>query len=154
MKLLFVCTGNIFRSMTAEYCLKDYINKHNIQGIEVSSAGTCNIYYEVLPEVIRALKTYNIDVSNHRQTFVTRGLLEKQDLIVAMSKEHQKELEEKHGINSKLYNELCYGVKTSIPDVIDVLPDWEQNRKAAEKYIKSVIKYIYNSTPLLVKNII
>jgi len=40
MKLLFVCTGNIFRSMSAEYLAKKYIKDNKIKGIEISSAGT------------------------------------------------------------------------------------------------------------------
>ena len=30
MNILFVCTGNVFRSMTSEYCFKDFLKKNNI----------------------------------------------------------------------------------------------------------------------------
>ena len=33
LKILFVCTGNVFRSLSAEYCLKDYLKKHNIKNV-------------------------------------------------------------------------------------------------------------------------
>jgi protein-tyrosine-phosphatase len=40
MKILFVCTGNIFRSMSAEYLAAKYIKDNKIKNIQISSAGT------------------------------------------------------------------------------------------------------------------
>ena len=37
--ILFVCNGNVFRSVSAEYSLKKYISDNGIKGFKVSSAG-------------------------------------------------------------------------------------------------------------------
>ena len=39
LKILFVCKGNIFRSVTAEYSLRKYLFDNNINDVIVSSAG-------------------------------------------------------------------------------------------------------------------
>ena len=39
MKILFVCTGNTCRSPMAQAIAEDYIKKHNIKNIEISSCG-------------------------------------------------------------------------------------------------------------------
>jgi protein-tyrosine-phosphatase len=36
----FVCSDNLGRSVTAEYCLRDYLEQSGITDIAVSSAGT------------------------------------------------------------------------------------------------------------------
>jgi protein-tyrosine-phosphatase len=36
MKILFVCTGNIFRSMSAEYLAAKYIKDNKINNIQIS----------------------------------------------------------------------------------------------------------------------
>ena len=38
-RILFVCKGNIFRSMTAEYMMKKYLTQHKITDFVVGSAG-------------------------------------------------------------------------------------------------------------------
>ena len=39
MKVLFVCTGNCFRSPLAEGYFKALLNQKKVKGIEVASAG-------------------------------------------------------------------------------------------------------------------
>ncbi|HCB52188.1 TPA: protein-tyrosine-phosphatase, partial [Patescibacteria group bacterium] len=55
MKVLFVCTGNIFRSMSAEYIMKKYIQDHNLNEIVVSSAGTVAHEESPLPWIVERL---------------------------------------------------------------------------------------------------
>jgi protein-tyrosine phosphatase len=50
--ILFVCTGNIFRSMTAEYALKAMLDPRS--PIRVSSAGTVALPQAMHPDVIAA----------------------------------------------------------------------------------------------------
>ncbi len=55
-KILFVCSGNVFRSFSAEVLFKSYLDKHNIKGWEVFSAGVTAkkqpIHEEVLAELV------------------------------------------------------------------------------------------------------
>jgi protein-tyrosine phosphatase len=50
--ILFVCTGNIFRSMIAEYALKAMLDPRSL--IRVSSAGTVALPQAMHPDMIAA----------------------------------------------------------------------------------------------------
>lgn len=39
MNIMFVCTDNFTRSVIAEFCMKDFLNKNNIDNFEVTSSG-------------------------------------------------------------------------------------------------------------------
>lgn len=147
MNVLFVCTGNIFRSMSAEYLLKDLLKKRQTNGITVSSAGTQAIP-ETLPKAcIDALHSFRIDPTPHHQRKVSPAILASNDLIVSMAKEHQDHLWNKFRVNSHLFNEIAHGKETSIPDVWEAVPDFDKNPVAKNKYIMKTIYYIHDSMP-------
>jgi protein-tyrosine phosphatase len=56
--ILFVCTGNIFRSLTAEYALKAMLDPRS--PIHVSSAGTVALLQAMHPDVRAYLETISI----------------------------------------------------------------------------------------------
>ncbi len=153
MNIIFICTGNIFRSMTAEYCLKDYIRKHDIRNVNASSAATRNEAYEVFTETKAALNDLGINISKHKPTFLTKELLDNNDLIIAMSRIHQEYLTKEFNANSILFNDVCYREKTSVKDATEVIPNWRANSKAVGEYIKEIVNYIHDSIPLLVSNL-
>ena len=82
VKVLFICTGNIFRSLSAEYCLKDYLKKHKIKNIEVSSAGTVANIRDIPVETKKQLLKRGIDPSKHKQRRLTKKILEENDIII------------------------------------------------------------------------
>ena len=55
MNVLFVCTGNVFRSMSAEYLMNKYLNDNAITNISVSSAGTTAHPQPSFPETLDRL---------------------------------------------------------------------------------------------------
>jgi len=94
MNILYVCTGNIFRSMSAEYITKKYIKDHHIPNISVSSAGTRARPEQPFPRTLEKLKTYGIDASAHQQTKISPELLAEQDIIVCMAEHHRQSVRE------------------------------------------------------------
>src|SRR5262245_13883694 len=85
--ILFVCTGNIFRSMTAEYALKARLAPRS--PLRVGSAGTLAIPQEMHPDIRAYLVQREMDPSQHRQRKVSMELLRATDLAIAMSTDHQ-----------------------------------------------------------------
>jgi protein-tyrosine-phosphatase len=83
-RILFVCKGNIFRSMTAEYMMKKYLAQHKITDFHVSSAGIEARHHEADPALIKNLKSRRIDISKHKQTKLTKEILDQQDVVIAM----------------------------------------------------------------------
>jgi len=62
--ILFVCTGNVFRSMAAKHCLEKYLQDRKMNSIEVDSAGiNVKPYYVVMPFMAEYLDSFGIDTS-------------------------------------------------------------------------------------------
>jgi protein-tyrosine phosphatase len=153
MNILFVCTGNIFRSMSAEYCLRDYLLKNKIYHNKVASAGTSAIIEPMKPKVRDTLLSLGIDPRKHKQTKLTAKHFEEYDLIVAMHKSHQEFIKKHFGRDVPLFDEICYSVKASVLDINDeLIPNHWDYPDAIEAYTGYAVKFIYNSMPKFVAN--
>src|SRR4029434_2807917 len=103
--ILFVCTGNIFRSMTAEYALKARLDSRS--PIRVSSAGTVAIPQQMPPDV--------------RAYLAQRGI----DLCTASSTDHTPFLFDTFQYRAPLFNEICHERSEPLLDVWEAVPTWE-----------------------------
>ncbi len=92
--ILFVCTGNIFRSLAAEYALRRELG----DSMAVSSAGTDDYPHVVRPNVRDYLLAKGLDVRTHRRRTVSREILAGTEMVIAMSTDHQRFLREKFGV--------------------------------------------------------
>lgn len=148
--ILFVCTGNVFRSMIAEYSFK---KQYRGSEYKAKSAGI-----EARPQspdywTVEELSRLNIDVGSHRQMKLNKRMLEENALVIAMSINHKKFIKERFDVDVPLFNEVCHGKKTALPDIWEVIPDWKTNQEAKNKYIIHVVNYIYDSIPDFIKNL-
>jgi protein-tyrosine phosphatase len=94
MKVLFVCTGNICRSPTAEGVLKEMARRENL-AVHVESRGTHD-YHVGEPPDERAqhhAKRRGYDLSAQRARHVAKKDFAEFDLIVAMDRGHLRLLE-------------------------------------------------------------
>lgn len=148
--ILFVCTGNIFRSMTAEYILKGVLGTETVY--TVSSAGTEAIPYEMFSYVREHLRQYGIDPSGHRQRRVTAELLNGTDLVVAMGLDHRQYLRERFGREARLFNEICFGKEESVLDMWEAVPNYQQDHEAMVAYCLAMVDYVYEAMPYFIKN--
>lgn len=88
-KLLIVCTGNTCRSPMAEGIARKIAQEKGLDNFVVFSAGTGTADgYPATDYAIEAAKHWDIDISGHRSTALTRESAGKADLILAMSPEH------------------------------------------------------------------
>ncbi len=91
-RVLFLCTGNLCRSPLAEGILKKRLADRRIDSIEVSSAGTHALVGE--PAAALAVKVANergVDLSRHISRQVTKEMLRKADIVLAMERRHLDE---------------------------------------------------------------
>jgi protein-tyrosine phosphatase len=149
--ILFVCTGNIFRSMTAEYALKARLDPRS--PIRVSSAGTMAIPQAVHPDVRAYIVQRGIDPSLHQQRKVSAELLRASDLVIAMSLDHQAFLVDTFQYRAPLFNDICHGRSEPLLDIWEAIPTWETDLDAARKYAFQVMEYIWASIPCLLQNL-
>ncbi len=85
--ILVVCVGNICRSPTAEYLLRDGLQKH--QGIEVSSAGLGALVGRGVDEQAAALLAqHGVDCDSHQARQLDAQMLHQADLVLTMEHGH------------------------------------------------------------------
>lgn len=106
-KILFVCTGNICRSPTAEGIMRQIVKNRGLEGnIIVDSAGISSYHSGDAPDnrsVICAAK-HGIDITDLRSRPIRREDFMKYDLILAMDKRNYEDLEYIRPQNDERYN--------------------------------------------------
>jgi protein-tyrosine phosphatase len=150
-RILFVCTGNIFRSLTADVALRRLIAHH--PAIHVSSAGTDDYPHLVRPYTRGYLESKGFDVSTHQRRTLTRAIVDESHLIVSMSTDHQAIIRDRFGRASPLFLEVCGEAAEWLPDIEDVVPDYRTNRPAVEAHVRSTIDRILLLAPRMAENI-
>ncbi len=152
--ILFVCDYNVFRSLSAEYSFKKYLEENKIFGWKVGSAGIRAKKQEIPSKVKEELEKINIDVSNHKPRKLSKEILEKYDVVVAMSSNHKEFIKKKLGNkNVLLFNELAINKEKPILDVEEEIKNYKSNINAVERKISKTVKHIFKKTPKLFKNI-
>ena len=149
--VLFVCTGNIFRSLTAEYALRRELGAAS--GIVVASAGTDDYPHVVRPNVRDYLLAKGLDVSAHRRRTVTGEILREAKSVIAMSINHQRYLQEKFGLRVPVFLEACGGACEALPDIEEVVLDYRTNAAAVDAHVRKTIDTIIDAMPRLARSL-
>lgn len=143
--ILFVCTGNIFRSLAAESALKQYLGPQDLY--YVGSAGIEAKPQSIYPIVRAGLLEHGADPAGHVQRKLTQSLLDQADCVVAMGRDHQEAVQRLFGLSIPLFNQLCCARDEPILDLHEAIPTWEQDVELAQAYILSVVDCIYDAIP-------
>lgn len=138
--------------MSAEYLSKKYLEDNNLTDIHISSAWTTTRPESPFSRTLERLKFYGCDASQHKQTKVSAEILSWQDLIICMSEHHRKTVNDVW-FEAVLFNEIAYN-KTE-----DVLDDTEYAQQYGpdfeiDEYVKTIVDYIHEAIPFIVKNIV
>ncbi|SPP63880.1 low molecular weight phosphatase family protein [Nitrospira lenta] len=143
--ILFVCTGNIFRSLAAEYALKQYREPSGLY--RVGSAGIEAKPQSIHPIVRARLVERGADPAGHLQRKLTQALLDEADCVVAMGRDHQEAVQRLFGRSIPLFNQLCCARDEPILDLHEAIPTWEQDVELAQAYVVSVVDHICDAIP-------
>ncbi len=146
-RVLFVCTGNIFRSLTAEYALRAELQRLG-SSIVVESAGTEDFPHTVKSVVSDYLRAKGLDVGAHRRRTLTPNMLAA-DLVVAMSTEHVITLRDQFNYAAPLFTTACGLDDEPLPDVDEAVADHASNPGAVEAHVRATIDRIIELTPRL-----
>lgn len=91
--ILFVCTGNTCRSPMAEGAMRMLLEKERPGAFRVMSAGTAAATgFPATMYAIEAAKVWGVDISNHASQPLTKDLIDRADLIFAMSPSHLEQV--------------------------------------------------------------
>ena len=146
-RVLFVCTGNIFRSLAAEQGLRHALQACN--DIHVSSAGTVDYPHVVQPNVRDYLLSKGFDVSRHQRRTLTEAILKESHLVIAMSTDHRSYIRDRFGHSVALFLEACGEDAAALPDIEEVVLDYQTNPAAVEAHVRATIERILSLTPRL-----
>jgi protein-tyrosine phosphatase len=145
--ILFVCTGNVFRSMAAEYALRARQEKPSPYHAE--SAGIEAKPQKIHPVILNRLRLKGTEASAHAPRTLTKEVIQRSDLIIAMGLGHREFIQTKFGLTVPLFNEVALGKNEPILDLHEALPNWERDIVEAREYVESVIDHIWDSIPAL-----
>jgi len=148
--ILFVCTGNIFRSMIAEHVLRHAAGPS--ADYSFRSAGTEAKAQPMVDIVQQGLKARGIDPSGHVQRRLTPELFSGADLVVAMGLDHVAFIEATYKKTPVLFDEVAYGQRQAILDTWETVPDHETNTKARDAHIRSVLNHVWGGTEPFLRN--
>ncbi|SYZ73106.1 Low molecular weight protein-tyrosine-phosphatase YwlE [Candidatus Zixiibacteriota bacterium] len=88
-RVMFVCTGNTCRSPMAEGGLRKLLENRGIDNIEVFSSGTAAASgFPATAYAIEASRIWEADITGHHSRPLTAELIERADLILAMTPQH------------------------------------------------------------------
>ncbi|MBA2252693.1 MAG: hypothetical protein H0W13_08320 [Nitrospirales bacterium] len=149
--ILFICSGNIFRSMVAEYALKSLLGPSS--PYIVGSAGTEALPQHIHPLIRERLLVRGSDPSNHIQRKLTQELLNGVTLPVAMGLNHRDCIRQNFNRDVRLFNEICFQKCEPILDLHEAIPDWQVNLEASRDYVLSVIDYIWRTMPIFLASL-
>lgn len=91
IKVLFVCHGNICRSVSAQYILQDMVDRKNIADrfvIESAATSTEEIGNPIYPPMKVALENKGIPIGDHRARQLRKSDYNDYDLIIGMDEEN------------------------------------------------------------------
>ena len=120
--VVFVCTGNLYRSPLAAAFLERMLREREFAGWTIGSAGTWTVSHKRLPEdAIRYGDFLGMDLRGHLTRIVSRDLLCDFDLILVMERGQKEALttefpELKERVH--MLTELLDGPPFDIPDPI------------------------------------
>lgn len=113
IKILFVCHGNICRSPTAEFVMKDLVRRAGLEDrFEIASAAAHRdeIGSPVYPPARALLKRHGIDCSEKRARLMLKADYEKYDLLIGMDEGNLRDMRRLFGADNsgKLHSMMEY----------------------------------------------
>ena len=90
-KVLFICHGNICRSVSAQYIFQDMVNRRGLASefvIDSAATSTEEIGNAIYPPMKAALERRGVPVGTHRARQLKRSDYEAYDLLIGMDEEN------------------------------------------------------------------
>ena len=147
IKVLFICHGNICRSVSAQYILDYIIKENNKEGyIYCDSAATSTeeIGNSIYPPMKKALENHSIPIGNHRARQLKKTDYDKYDLIIGMDRENMYYIDRILGEDpeGKVHTLMEY---TDTPTALIDDPWYTRNFERAYEEIRRGCQALYES---------
>ena len=148
VNILFICTANVFRSMSAHYLLKEYANNNNLD-IFVDSAGiVANPYDTPYPQTLQELFNLGVNAYSHKNKKINQELIDWADYIIGMTTQHKRIIEEDFDKKVYLFNELAFDKKTNLLDESEARFAFD-----LDEFIEQTVAHINSGIPEIAKKV-
>jgi protein-tyrosine-phosphatase len=119
----------------------------------VSSAGTVDFPHVVRPNVRDYLRSRGFDVSRHQRRTLTADIISQSQLVIAMSTDHRSFIRDRFGHAVPLFLEACGETGDVLPDIEEVVLDYQTNPSAVDAHVRATIDRILSLTPRLARRL-
>ena len=151
ISVLFLCTDNFTRSVTAEFCLTDYLIKRDIKSIQVASAGT-NAASDVsgfITSHFERMRERGFDTSRFKRTQFEESFFDTYDLIVGMGPEHRDYIKQKYNRTILLLNDILRDEKYN--SIVNIQTD---DLFEFSVRLRHMVDYLYDAMPRFVEDMV
>ncbi len=137
-KILYVCTGNVFRSPVAAKMTEQLLGSSDLK---VESAGMIEYDGEPLPEeIVDLARRYGVDLNTHIPRQVNSDLVHAADLVLVFDNGQVGELVKRFPeAKGKTYSIKDYAGFSDAKDMEDL---WRKPVYAFERFIKELSVYL------------
>lgn len=140
VSILFVCTGNQYRSPIAAETFRSQLTRDGRAGEwTVSSAGTWTTTgRRVLPEAVELARSFGINIDGHTTRMLDAKMLENADLVFVMEQGHKESIRVEFPFAKNKLHLLSQVVEEFAYDI----PDPASARSEAREIIRDLVAMI------------
>ncbi len=104
MKIMFVCHGNICRSVMAEYIFKSMLEEYGIGGVSVASRGVSSEEEgnDIYPPAKSVLRKHSIAFAPHRAHHISDDDFDSSDIVYALDESNYRALVRRFSHSDKI----------------------------------------------------
>jgi protein-tyrosine phosphatase len=139
--VLFVCTGNQFRSpIAAEAFRRQLIRDGRAQQWRISSAGTwASPGHNVLPAAVELAQLFGLNIEGHVTRMLDAKMLEESSLILVMEEGHKESIQAEFPFSRQKVHMLSQVLEGLLYDI----PDPAGARDEAKGIIRDLVEAIH-----------
>ena len=148
-KILFVCTGNVYRSpLAAAFFVRKLKENKKRKSWMVGSAGTWTVSgRSVSQDVMLAAQKFKLDLKDHTTYMLDADLLAAQDLILVMERGHKEAL----SVEFPSARKKIYLLSKAVDDQEYDIPDPLKSGQAIDVLAADISKLIERGYPKIIE---